>query len=367
MRGNLALRFINHSYKFADVVAFVLPKLFNSDGKGNAKDRVKGYKLAYSENLPLNSFEYPNGKKVSVATIFQIWTKVNVDKIKFIKRETCKSFIKIYSLSNGSTPSSIRNKNMLYKCDVYLPSTCFSKMGAYSNFDELPNKRGYGVVFLKNKNILKNIFYNKINWKKEAFLSTNSALNLRTSIIENALIKQGVMDKKLENHAKEIIENLSRERSKIWDNSPLSGYKNLDIDKRGSFGERLIKDVMSPKVRRIEYNDGDQGDWDIKIENKKIEIKTSSIDKNNKFQNEGLKKDGDYDSIIFVGVEPNGINIKCAKKEEINFEDLHSREERKTGTGSKWDLKKEDMQSVNSDSDIFDIINENLFDGKLKK
>ncbi|WP_288519376.1 hypothetical protein [uncultured Brachyspira sp.] len=194
LRGNLALRFINHSYKFADVVAFVLPKLFNSDGKGNAKDRVKGYKLAYSENLPLNSFEYPNGKKVSVATIFQIWTKVNVDKIKFIKRETCKSFIKIYSLSNGSTPSSIRNKNMLYKCDVYLPSTCFSKMGAYSNFDELPNKRGYGVVFLKNKNILKNIFYNKINWKKEAFLSTNSALNLRTSIIENALIKQGVID-----------------------------------------------------------------------------------------------------------------------------------------------------------------------------
>ena len=194
LRGNLALRFINHSYKFADVVAFVLPKLFNSDGKGKAKDRVKGYKLAYSENLPLNSFEYPNGKKVSVATIFQIWTKVNVDKIKFIKRETCKSFIKIYSLSNGSTPSSIRNKNMLYKCDVYLPSTCFSKMGAYSNFDELPNKRGYGVVFLKNKNILKNIFYNKINWKKEAFLSTNSALNLRTSIIENALIKQGVID-----------------------------------------------------------------------------------------------------------------------------------------------------------------------------
>lgn len=194
LRGNLALRFINHSYKFADVVAFILPKLFNSDGKGNAKDRVKGYKLAYSENLPLNSFEYPNGKKVSVATIFQIWTKVNVDKIKFIKRETCKSFIKIYSLSNGSTSSSIRNKNMLYKCDVYLPSTCFSKMGAYSNFDELPNKRGYGVVFLKNKNILKNIFYNKINWKKEAFLSTNSALNLRTSIIENALIKQGVID-----------------------------------------------------------------------------------------------------------------------------------------------------------------------------
>lgn len=199
LRGNLALRFINHSYEFADVVAFVLPKLFNSDGKGNAKARVKGYKLAHSENLPLNSFEYPNGKKVSVATVFQIWTKINVDKIKFIEPETCESFIKIYSLSNGGTSSTTRNKNMLYKCDVYLPSTCFSKMKAYSSFDELPNKRGYGIIFLKNKNILKNIFYNKINWEKEAFLSTNSALNLRISIIENALIKHGVIDKWIKN------------------------------------------------------------------------------------------------------------------------------------------------------------------------
>ena len=34
LRGNLALRFINHSLRFADVVAFILPPLFNSTGKG---------------------------------------------------------------------------------------------------------------------------------------------------------------------------------------------------------------------------------------------------------------------------------------------------------------------------------------------
>jgi hypothetical protein len=32
----------------------------------------------------------------------------------------------------------------------------------------------------------------KINWKEVAFLSTNSALNLRMSLIEKAIIKEGI-------------------------------------------------------------------------------------------------------------------------------------------------------------------------------
>jgi len=72
LRGNLALRFINHSYNFADIVAFILPPLFDSDGKGNPKKRVEGYELIHSEKLPLESFEYPDGKKVKVATYFQV-------------------------------------------------------------------------------------------------------------------------------------------------------------------------------------------------------------------------------------------------------------------------------------------------------
>jgi len=72
LRGNLALRFINHSHSFADVVAFILPPLFDSTGKGVPMKRVKGYKLAHSEKLPINSFEYPDGKAVEVATLFQV-------------------------------------------------------------------------------------------------------------------------------------------------------------------------------------------------------------------------------------------------------------------------------------------------------
>lgn len=196
LRGNLALRFINHSHQFADVVAFILPPLFNSTGKGVPMTRVQGYKLAYSENLPLNSFEYPNGDKIEVATIFQVWVKINTDKIKIENKKQCKSFIKVYSLSDGGTPSSTRNKNFIGKCDVYLPSTCFKGMKAYSLFEELPNKRGYGVVFLKEKNKLKDLFFNKTEWRNVAFLSTNSAINLRTDLIENEVINNGFYDTK---------------------------------------------------------------------------------------------------------------------------------------------------------------------------
>lgn len=194
LRGNLALRFISHSYNFADIVAFILPPLFNSTGKGVPMTRVKGYKLAYSKKLPLNSFEYPDGKKINVATIFQVWTKINLDKIKMEKKKECKSYMRVYSLSDGGTPSSTRNKKMIDKCDFYLPSTCFSGMKLYNKFRDLPNKRGYGVVFYKKRQQLSKIFLNT-NWEKIAFLSTNNALNLRTDLIENTIINKGFCDK----------------------------------------------------------------------------------------------------------------------------------------------------------------------------
>jgi hypothetical protein len=76
---------------------------------------------------------------------------------------------------------------MLDKCDIYLPSTCFGKenMRLYTSFKELP-KKGYGVVFLKDKERLL-AKAKKVDWSAVAFLSTNSMFNLRTSIITATL------------------------------------------------------------------------------------------------------------------------------------------------------------------------------------
>lgn len=188
LRGNLALRFINHA-KNCDFIALILPPLFESDGKGSPKNRIKYHKLVYSERLKLNSFQYPNGKNVSVATLFQIWAKKNIEIKEICDKYDTDKIVKIYSLSNGLTSSSKRNVKMIDKCDLYLPSTCFAGMKTYESFNRLPNKRGYGIIILDKKNKNKIIEkMKKTDWAKNyAFISTNSALNLRSSLIKKCI------------------------------------------------------------------------------------------------------------------------------------------------------------------------------------
>lgn len=188
LRGHLALNFINHSYSFADYVCFILPQLFISDGKGSPRKRVKGYNLIYSEGLSA-MFYNPDNQEVKVNGVFQIWSKYTSNPSYTITANTEENMkvmkvMKVYSLSDGGTIASTRNKKMIGKCDIYLPSTCFGKenMKIYKRFEDLPGKKGYGVVFFNEKDNMINKA-DTIDWSSIGFLSTNSAYNLRTSII----------------------------------------------------------------------------------------------------------------------------------------------------------------------------------------
>lgn len=182
LRGHLALQFINHSQPFADYVAFILPQLFESDGKGSPRKRVVGYNLIHSERIT-TSFYTPEGKDINVNVIFQIWSKLT-NNPEYTLQSIDNTRMIVYSISNGGTVATTRNKNMIGKCDVYIPSTCFGRenMRVYDSFDELPNGKGYGIVFHTDKtNMIRKA--KSINWVDVCFLSTNSAFNLRTSII----------------------------------------------------------------------------------------------------------------------------------------------------------------------------------------
>ena len=187
LRGHIALKFINHSYSFADYVCFILPQLFESDGKGSPRKRVNGYNLIYSERLSA-MFYSPENQEIKVNGVFQIWSK-NTSNQKYIIKSNSQENMKVYSLSDGGTIASTRNKDMIDKCDIYLPSTCFGKynMKIYKKFEDLPGKKGYGVVFLTNKADMINKA-ETIDWTSISFLSTNSAYNLRTSIILDQFI-----------------------------------------------------------------------------------------------------------------------------------------------------------------------------------
>lgn len=189
LRGHLALQFINHSYEFAEYVCFILPQLFESDGKGVPRKRVVGYNLIYSTKIDSHFYE-PNKNEVKINTIFQIWSKHHKNDEYDIKDYTNEN-VRIYSMSDGGTIASTRNKAMIGKCDIYIPSTCFGKenMKCYSHFEDLPGKKGYGIVFADNAN-KKEMLYKMcdIDWSSVAFLSTNSAYNLRSSQIYAELV-----------------------------------------------------------------------------------------------------------------------------------------------------------------------------------
>lgn len=139
-------------------------------------------------------------------------------------------------------------------------------------------------------------------------------------------------------------------------NSKYIRIRYLQIDKRGSFGERLLRDIFS-KERNISlaYKDGDQGDWDIKINDIKIEVKTSSLDVNNKFQNEHIKNTQNCDYICFIGIAPDAIYMRLEKIDEIDFTKLHNRGNRGTGAGYKWDLKPEQMQEIKTREEVVEL------------
>lgn len=72
LRGNLALRFINHSYEFADFVCFILPQLFESDGKGVPRRRVVGYNLIHSEKIPSTFYYQGNMRQHDIPNMVKI-------------------------------------------------------------------------------------------------------------------------------------------------------------------------------------------------------------------------------------------------------------------------------------------------------
>ncbi|MDD6055510.1 MAG: hypothetical protein SOW25_02650 [Helicobacter sp.] len=157
------------------------------------------------------------------------------------------------------------------------------------------------------------------------------------------------------------IEQEVNQMTKWKSTSKYVKIRNLQIDKRGSFGERLLRDIFS-KERNISlaYQDGDQGEWDIQINNIKIEVKTSSLDVNGKFQNESIRNTTNCDYICFIGVAPDNIYMRLEKISEIDFATLHNRGKRGTGVGYKWDFKPYDMQEIKTREEVVKLFYEKI-------
>lgn len=178
----------------------------------------------------------------------------------------------------------------------------------------------------------------------------------------------------INNIALDILNTIILEEQDRWkaDSAIFKEYRHLQLDKRGSFGERLVHKILSTIYYRrlsLEYQDGDQGDWDIKFNGNKLEIKTISLDTHDRFQVEGIRKNGAYDYVIVIGVTPNSLCFKIFSKTDFNFNiekciDITGRQyglcnrgkenttKYATGTGYKLTLRWQDMIPLNSYNDF---------------
>lgn len=155
----------------------------------------------------------------------------------------------------------------------------------------------------------------------------------------------------------EIVNTIKEEEMpNEWLNSTYLPFKDLEIDKRGSFGERFFQRIFTNSKfgRGLEYKDSDQDIWDLKVNGLKLEIKTASFNvSTKKFQNAGIKQlNNEYDGILFLGIAPNHLYVKMVKYEDIQFHKLHNRKKASTGAGFKWDFKAEEMILITTTDDV---------------
>ena len=177
-----------------------------------------------------------------------------------------------------------------------------------------------------------------------------------------------------------LIEDEYDKSNKSWNSESLFyKIKWLTIDQRGRVGEHFFKEVFENLNKEVFYEENAHGDWDLVVNGYKIEIKTATLDVNNKFQHEGIKENKKWDFIAFLDISPNEVyvsfipntqfefNIRTyeklkekikgtffinGKKYNSHFRGKDNSRDRATGAGYKVDLKQKDLILTRTIKDI---------------
>jgi len=189
VRGAYALAFINRAFLFADIVAFILPMSFYSNGKGSNMLRVENANLLHSEKLPSQSFYLPDTEGiVSINTVFQVWQKGKIKKQVFNEYDVSE-YVDIFTVC--SSPDRLCGLNKIKDTDCFIASTFYrNDIQIVKTFNEVRYGSGYGIIIKKDKIKIKSLLKNA-NWSKYSSDATNHCKHIRMSIIRKVLGEAG--------------------------------------------------------------------------------------------------------------------------------------------------------------------------------
>lgn len=189
-RAWLALVFLNHASLFSDYVGFIMPMAFQSEGKSNPKDRVKGLHLVHSELLPPDSFITADGKTAKVNSLWQIWARES-DGTQ-LPAKTCNQYIDLFTVDMRK--ERLCGKKRLDEADFFLQRTFYTEPPKLvKTFDKVRYVCGYGIVIRQDRKKVLKILRNT-DWKHYSNLASHNCRHISMGHIRNALIDAGLVD-----------------------------------------------------------------------------------------------------------------------------------------------------------------------------
>lgn len=189
-RAWLALAFLNHAAKFSDLAAFILPMAFQSRGKGNPQDRVRGMTLVHSSLLPADSFFDVGGKSPKVNALWQIWSRGEA-RFKTAPK-TCNQYIDLFTVDMRK--ERLCGRGRMHEASFFLQRTFYSDPPALVvSFDQVRYVCGYGIVIKKDAGRVLEVLRGT-NWVKYSNLASHGCRHISMCHIRAALTEAGLVD-----------------------------------------------------------------------------------------------------------------------------------------------------------------------------
>ncbi len=192
VRGAIALAFVKRAFLFADIVAFILPMSFYSNGKGSNMKRVQalkpnGSKLLHSERLESNSFYVQDIQDMaSVNTVFQVWKKGRANSI--FCDYNVSDYAEIYTCC--SSPDRYCGLGRGRKYDCFISSTFYRDVSVVNTFEDVLYGSGYGIIIKRNKRQIMKLL-KSTDWLQYCSDATNHCKHIRMFHIRKLLGEHG--------------------------------------------------------------------------------------------------------------------------------------------------------------------------------
>ena len=119
--------------------------------------------------------------------------------------------------------------------------------------------------------------------------------------------------------AVQLMLDVIRENSphSVWVGSELESFRSVANTNRGDIGEEFVARYLRLQSVAVEKSPSRNREWDIKIFDQKLEVKTASQDSGGSFQFNHIRLDRKYQFLLCLGVLPNEIMFGIWSKGEV--------------------------------------------------